>query len=461
MPDGNVFTSAIPGIASALRRSPIAAKKKNPIKKKQGGASKKGPFGPLPEKQQILLQNLNKRAKECNQAGRYEEALQACLQAVRIVPQIPRAWQDAASNSVLLERWEDGIRYAEKAMQLGENSFGVYDVLSHAYTGLGKKDLRSKYGRIALEIREKTFGVEPPVPHDFPAEPPPPPSPETKKRNIIAFSLFGAHSRYCETAVLNAQEREKLYPYWTCRFYLDATVPSHVVKRIRDAGAEIVFMDEAHPARNWPGPMWRFYALHDDLDRVTFRDADSVITKRDALATEAWVESGRFFHAMRDSGTHTELLLAGLWGCVVKALPPISLLTGAFFKKPLESLHFADQYFLRAYVWPYARKSLMQHDSIFGFFNGEPFPDGPTPTTFHVGWNEGGTRFSITTDAPDGSVLHWALYLLEEGREIHICTYPGVAQNGALSGQIPDRYAERFLEKTAAIRIVSPESPPA
>lgn len=423
---------------------------------KKKSPRKKGPFGPLPEKQQILLKNFNRRATECFAAGRHEEALEACLQATRILPQLAAAWADAGANCVMLKRWEEGIGYAEKALQLGARTFNIFDALSHAYTALGKKDLRSKYGLIALEAREKAFGTAPPFPHDFPTELPPPPSPETRYRNIISFSLFGAHPKYCEPAVLNALERDALYPNWTCRFYLDETVPSHVVKRLENAGAQIVFVDENHPARKWPGPMWRLYALADDLDRVTFRDADSVITKRDALATEAWVESGRFFHAMRDSGTHTELLLAGLWGCVVKALPPLPILMKAFFSKPLESVHFADQYFLRAFVWPYARKSLKHHDSIFGFFNSEPFPDGPTPETFHVGWAEGGTRFSIKTEAAEGSTLHWALFLLEGDEEIHVYTYPGVVTNGVIWGQIPDRHAERIQLKTAVIRIVSP-----
>lgn len=428
------------------------------MKAKPSPKTKKNSFDSLPKKQQALLRNANKRAKDCSREGKYEEALKACLQAVRILPQLAPAWLDASVNSIRLERWEDGIRYAEKAMALGSNAFTVYDALSHAHTALGNKDLRTKYGCMALESREKIFGIEPPFPHDFPSKLPPPPSPETRHRNLIAFSLFGAHSRYCETAVLNAKERKELYPHWTCRFYLDETVPSHVVRRLAEAEAEIVLLDDKHPAKTWPGPMWRLYALQDDLDRVTFRDADSVITQRDAMATEAWVESGRFFHAMRDSGTHTELLLAGLWGCVVKALPPLSMMLKAFFEKPLESLHFADQYFLRSFVWPYARKSILQHDSIFGFFNAEPFPDGPTPATFHVGWNEGGTRFSVKTDAPDGTPLHWALHLLEKGGEIHVCTYPGVAQGGMLFGQIPDRYARRILEKTAGIRIISPEN---
>jgi len=421
--------------------------------KKKTSPRKKRPFGSLPEKDQVLLQNANKRAHDCFAAGKHEEALQACLLAVRILPQLDQAWVDAAANCVMLGRWEEGIQYAERALQLGSTSFTVYDALAHAYTGLKKNDLRSKYGRIALEMREKIFGVEPSLPHDFPA-PPPPPSAATRHRNIIAFSLFGAHSRYCETAVLNAQEQESLYPGWICRFYLDETVPAHVVKRLTDAGSQIVFIDEKHPAKKWPGPMWRLCALQDDLDRVTFRDADSVITKRDALATEAWVDSGLLFHAMRDCGTHTELLLAGLWGCVVKALPPFAVLIADYFNNPLKSLRFADQYFLRSLVWPYARKSLMHHDSVFGFFNAKPFPDGPTPTTFHVGWNEGGTRFSISTSLPEGTTAQWALFLLEDGQEIHICTYPGIVQGGLVHGQIPDRYAARISEKTASIRIL-------
>ncbi len=412
-------------------------------------------FGSLPQKQQLLLHAANERASRCFAQGRHEEALQACLQAIRIAPRLAPAWADAAANSVKLGRWQDGVNYAMQAMKLGAASFNVFDALSHAYTGLGNTELRDKFGRMALEQRERTFGKSPPFPHSHPASLPPPPSTETRDKNIISFSLFGRLSKYCEPAVLNATEQASLYPYWTCRFYIDDSVPGHVVTRLKAAGAQIVQLTDEDAAKKWPGPMWRLLALQDrSLHRVVFRDADSVITGRDGLATDEWTRSDKMFHAMRDCGTHTELLLAGLWGCVVEALPPFELLIGDFFKRPLESVHFADQYFLRQYVWPYARTSLLQHDSMFGFFEGRPFPDGPTPKNFHVGWPEGATRIAFKTDRPDGEEVSWALYLIEGDQQVHVCTYPSVAHQGTVSGEIPARYADRLEAGTAAIRQV-------
>jgi hypothetical protein len=70
--------------------------------------------------------------------------------------------------------------------------------------------------------------------------------------------------------------------------------------------------------------MWRFAAYDDpNVDRVIFRDADSIISTREAGAVEEWVASGQAFHAMRDYGSHTDLLLAGMWGVARGALPPM------------------------------------------------------------------------------------------------------------------------------------------
>jgi ATP synthase protein I len=67
--------------------------------------------------------------------------------------------------------------------------------------------------------------------------------------------------------------------------------------------------------------MWRFLALDDPLaHRILFRDADSVISRREAGAVEQWIASGKRFHMMRDWGSHTALILAELWGVASSSL---------------------------------------------------------------------------------------------------------------------------------------------
>ena len=48
------------------------------------------------------------------------------------------------------------------------------------------------------------------------------------------------------------------------------------------------------PMDKWPGTMWRFLAINDpEAEYVIFRDADSVVSPREAEAVSEWIESGR------------------------------------------------------------------------------------------------------------------------------------------------------------------------
>jgi hypothetical protein len=417
-------------------------------------------------KQQLLIDAASKRAKALHAEGRYGEALAICLQIARAHPRVSGAWIDAAANCVQLERWDDAIRFAQTALACGGETLGLYDALSHACAALRRWDDARRYGLHALTLRERRFGVEPPVPHALPAELPPPPCPATRGRNLVSFSLFGGNSKYCEPAILNALDQPDIYPHWTCRFHVDGSVPAVTVRRLLDAGAEVVTVDDE--CAHWPGPMWRFLALDDpQVHRVLFRDADSVVAEREARAVDQWLASGKHFHAMRDSGTHTELLLAGLWGAVRGSLPPIRDLMRRFMSRPPESAHFADQHFLRQYVWPYARQSLLQHDAIFGFLDPLPFPGGATPADFHVGYSEGSPRFAAQTALPDGTEVEWRLYRTGTGTgtgphahahaDKPVCSYPARVIAGTIEAHLPARYARWIEEGSATIRIVAPD----
>jgi hypothetical protein len=288
---------------------------------------------------------------------------------------------------------------------------------------------------------------------------PPPPSTQTREHNIIAFSLFGGDSKYCEPAVLNVQEQPRIYPHWVCRFYVDNSVPEQVIARLVKGGAQIVPV--RGPALQWPGAMWRFLALDDPLaHRILFRDADSVISRREAGAVEQWLTSGKRFHMMRDAGSHTELIMAGLWGAVAGSLPPLHQLMQRFMSAPLASQHYADQLFLRQYVWPYARASLMQHDSVFGFMDGVPFPDGARPQDFCVGDAEGATLLTVAINKPDGSKITWEIHRVEQlgdgqTRNELVCSYPSTAQNGAVKMYMPQRYVQWLQQKTAHLGFIT------
>lgn len=368
-------------------------------------------------------------------AGRFDQALNVVVALIRRGVAHPNIFSDAAVASIYLGKWADAIVYAEKALALDPSNLSAADAAAHAHGALKQWEKAAIVGRKALELRD---GL---VPRDKPVDLPLAELPQGAQKDVIAFSLFGGNSKYCETAILNCIEQPRLYPDWVCRFYVDDTVPATVIKRIRSAGGEV--SEVAQDVAAWPGPMWRFAAYDDpDVRRVIFRDADSVISQREAAAVKEWIDDETGFHAMRDIGTHTELLLAGLWGVKKGALPLMADMVTDFLRKPVEDSHFADQYFLRSYVWPYARNSLTQHDSVFGFLDAKPFPDGERPDGFHVGFAEGAMVMAITSEHPDGTDLNWVLTDRRPQTAHVICRYQGKVQGGKVTANIPARYGK-------------------
>jgi tetratricopeptide (TPR) repeat protein len=407
-------------------------------------------------KAQLSSDAARKRITALYEQGRYQESLDICLEITRSHPEIVQVWHDAAVNCLYLMRWQDAIRYGQTALAHGCNGMELYDTLAHAYGELGRWDEARRYGLQGLNIRDRYFGGQPAIALPEPSPMPPPPSAQTRRYNLIAFSLFGHHPKYCEPAVLNAQEQPELYPHWVCRFYVDGSVPESIIARLRKGGAQVVPV--AGPAAQWPGPMWRLLALDDpQAHRILFRDADSVISRREAAAVDQWVNSDKRFHVMRDWYSHTELILAGLWGVVAGSLPPLNKLMERFMSEPLQSRHFADQFFLRRYVWPYARASLMQHDSVFGFMGSAAFPDEKRPSDgFHVG--QPASCVTMKTDLPDGSAVTWTLYRVEkqdgdQTRNEPVCAYHGTVSGGAVTVQIPVRYAQLIWQGTDAYAV--------
>lgn len=374
-------------------------------------------------------------------AGAYAQAKEVALTFTRVFPQVAQAWSDAAACCVHLLQWEEVVRYSLEALRLDPSILSAIDGLAHAYSNLEDYAQTRVYGQMALHRRDQQFGQKPYKPWEVAKAP----SMRTDRgRNVIAFSLFGGNSKYCESAVINALEQPRLYPEWTCRFYVDETVPDFIKTRLHDAGAQVVAVDES--MQHWPGPMWRFAAYDDpELDRVVFRDADSVISEREAGAVREWIESGLPFHAMRDSGSHCELLLAGLWGVSRGALPNMHEMVDDYLKVPPESMHFADQYFLREYVWPYARHHIMQHDSLFDFMQPRPFPDGPYSTMFHTGCVETTPSFSTPVNAPEGTWMYWTVWdVSDANHERLICRYPTQVKDGQVGAHLPRRYSQRI-----------------
>lgn len=238
-----------------------------------------------------------------------------------------------------------------------------------------------------------------------------------KSKNIIAYSLFGANPRYCEVAVINAILSPLIYPEWTCRFYVDDSVPTHVIDRLVHHHAQIVQVNKDE--LGFSGLFWRFLVLADtDVHCFIIRDADSLLSYKERAAVDEWLKSGKFFHLMRDDVCHNELILAGMWGGYVGAFPNIMADMRAYFEKLPTLNKTIDQQFLRNHIWVTVNQSVLVHDKFRLEIDSLPYPDYPLSDIekipyFHIGMVDAHSK-TITTHIDDSTATQVKWQLINE-----------------------------------------------
>lgn len=275
------------------------------------------------------------------------------------------------------------VARAEAALAEHGEHFQWHNILCTALAALGRLTEARRHGTRALLLKDALALA---AVHELDGVPVPPFDPGQPRRNIVAFSLYGANPRYTEGAVLNARAVRFLYLGWFARFYIDDTVPQAVVNTLIAERAEVLKVGGL--ASDPAGPLWRFLVADDaGVDRYLLRDADSVVTLREAVAVQEWLVSGRHFHVMRDHPNHSELVLAGMWGGVRGALPPVGPAIQHYLATRQHMLgRTVDQEFLREVMWPTIRRSVLTHDSQFAFGERVDFPpQARLPPGIHVG----------------------------------------------------------------------------
>jgi tetratricopeptide (TPR) repeat protein len=357
-------------------------------------------------KAQDRLNNMAARFRSAMAQQDYAQAARCCESVLAEMPNNLQIRSDYALCLMRLQEYDKAYKTYRRIYQSPQRDTASetwLDGFTEACGWLNKFDEVRRYGCESLNLADARFSQTPAIP--LPETAPKPFDARHPQKNIISFSLYGAQPRYCETMVKNAQVARELFPHWTCRVYLDNSVPEHVWRRLREHGAQLVDMS----AENSLFPtLWRFLVASDpNIDRFIVRDADSLLSEREQAAVEAWQSSTYFFHHMRDYFTHTELLLAGMWGGCTGVIPDIDGLMRGFIAQYQGSARFTDQYFLRSVLWSTVKQSLLSHDELFGFADAQPWPAHETvrwpADTFHVGSNAGYSALGGISALPDGA----------------------------------------------------------
>jgi hypothetical protein len=280
------------------------------------------------------------------------------------------------------------IAECERALAAGSDSPNVHDCMADAYNRIGRPDRAITAGCSALEAKDRKFGQRAPL-AAIPGGMPPPFNPLNPAENVIAYCLWGNEPRYRVPLLENVRILPHLFPGWTIRLYHDQSVEAGYIADLKARGVQLRPMTLPAGVPLHRKLLWRFDVIADPaVKRFLIRDADALLCVKERVAVDAWLQSRYHFHAMRDWYSHTDLLLAGMWGGVGNILPPPATLLRSYTAWRVENDH-VDQDVLSETVWPTIRRDVLIHDSVFtGCLGSVGFPPyGHSPPGFHIGQN--------------------------------------------------------------------------
>lgn len=305
-----------------------------------------------------------------------------------------------------LGRHTDAVAHAQTLRtQMPDNAL-VLDILANSLHKLGHDAEAREVGTRSLSIKNRACNLQDTQDASLATWSLPTARAEnyarcTGKFDVIAYSLWGAAPRYLRGALRNLLLAPDLYPNWRVRFYLDRSVPAEFIELLDRLGAEIMIQPDGQSLRQ--KLCWRFQVANDPaVGRFLVRDADSVISVREVQAVTEWLASDAWFHVIRDWWTHTDLVLAGMWGGVAGVLPSFSAMLNDYTPPAVETPNI-DQWFLRDRVWPYLRQSCLMHDRCFDMPGSRRLP-GPIPAgDYHIGQDE----YAVRREAQERFLRPW------------------------------------------------------
>jgi hypothetical protein len=199
------------------------------------------------------------------------------------------------------------------------------------------------------------------------------------------FRYGGPAPFYAYGAMINLVLSRTVYPGWSCRFYVDATVPPACTAFLRDNGAQVRNIEDEYPG---VGLFQRFPVMNDPaVGRFLVRDCDARLSTAEADLVRQWIDSGYPFHVVRDHVLHNELMIGCLWagrsGCGIDIVE----LMRRYFSSTLgpTARYGRDQRMLGLMLWPLIRQHSLVHDKCYRLAGVDTVPLGDPQSRFGAG----------------------------------------------------------------------------
>jgi hypothetical protein len=284
-------------------------------------------------------------------------ALVLAEQLARGRPDSARLQKSVIATLSNMKRFEETIPKALQYIERHGEDLIILDALKVAHFYTGKIDEAVRHGQRGLDLRDQEACRQPSA--FAMTEPAGPPS----GRNVISFSLWGPAPFYGYGAMINLVLSRTVYPGWSCRFYVDATVPRPCVAFLRDNGADVRNIEDEYPG---VGLFQRFLVMNDStVGRFLVRDCDARLSAAEADLVRQWIDSGLPFHAVRDHVLHNELMIGCTWAGRTDCGIDIVELMRRYFTFGPTAKYGHDQRMLGLMLWPLIRNRCLVHDKYY------------------------------------------------------------------------------------------------
>lgn len=272
-------------------------------------------------------------------------------------PDVARLQKALIATLSNMKRYDETIVQGSQFIERHGEDLQMLDVLKVAHFYTGKANEAIRYGQRAIELRDaEACRNTPPLSMTEPSGPP-------SGRNVISYSLWGPAPFYSYGAMINLVLSRTIYPGWTCRFYVDATVPQSCVAFLRDNGADVRNIEDEYPG---VGLFQRFLVMNDrTAGRFLVRDCDARLSTAEADLVQQWIESGYPFHVVRDHVLHNELMIGCLWAGRTDCGIDIVDLMRRYFTFGPTAKYGHDQRMLGSMLWPLIRSRCLVHDKHY------------------------------------------------------------------------------------------------
>jgi tetratricopeptide (TPR) repeat protein len=290
------------------------------------------------------------------QSRNWQPALALAEELTAHRPDVPRFRRSLIAMLSNLKRYDEAIAQAMAYRERHGEDLLILDVLKVAHFYSGRIEEAVRYGQRALTLRDEEACRNPPA--MAVTEPS-----GRAGRDVISYSLWGPAPFYSYGAMINLVLARKVYPGWTCRFYVDATVPRPCVAFLRDNGGDVRNIEDEYPG---VGLFQRFLVMNDPgVARFLVRDCDARLSAAEAGLVKDWIDSGYPFHVMRDHVLHNELMIGCLWAGRTDCGIDIVELMRRYFVHGPTAKYGHDQRMLGQMLWPLIRSRCLMHDKYY------------------------------------------------------------------------------------------------